>query len=75
MSMLFILQLVRYGAMVFLVFLILAQNPKVDGINTLAPTTRFFSNVRNTENLLENVTWFLILIFLISTTFLASTDI
>lgn len=75
MSILFILQLVRYSAMIFLVFLVLAQNPKVDGVNTLTPTTRFFGNIRNTENLLENVTWFLVLVFLISTIFLASTDI
>nr|YP_009294019.1 preprotein translocase subunit G [Hildenbrandia rubra]AOM67261.1 preprotein translocase subunit G [Hildenbrandia rubra] len=59
-----IIQFVRYISMLLLIFLILAQNPKTAGVNTLAQTTKYLSNVRNTESLLTRITWVLILIFL-----------
>lgn len=73
--MLFVWQLIRYGSMLLLILLILAQNPKVNGMNTFVRTNRYLDNVRNTESLLNNVSWVLVLIFLVSTTLLASVDV
>nr|YP_009297533.1 hypothetical protein Hrvl_017 [Hildenbrandia rivularis]AOM67077.1 hypothetical protein Hrvl_017 [Hildenbrandia rivularis] len=70
-----ILQLVRYSSMLLLIFLILSQSPKVDGINSFGRTTKFLNNIRDTESLLNSMIWTIVLIFFISTMLLAIIDI
>ena len=72
--MLHLLQLVRYIAIILSIFLILIQNPKANGMNTWAQTTKYLASVRNTESLLNKITWLTVLTFLVSTIFLASLD-
>lgn len=73
--MIFTVYLFRYSVTFFLVFLILAQNPKVDQINSFARVTQYFSSSSNTEVLLNNITWILILVFFGLTLFLAKIEI
>nr|YP_009296567.1 hypothetical protein Apop_017 [Apophlaea sinclairii]AOM65707.1 hypothetical protein Apop_017 [Apophlaea sinclairii] len=73
--MLSILQLVRYSSMLLLILLIITQNPKGEGFSAFNPTINYLGSTRNTESLLSNITWGLVLIFLASTIFLASIDI
>ena len=67
--------LVRYSIMLFLIFLILAQNPKVQQTNSFTRVTQYFSSSSNTEVLLNKITWIFILIFFGLTLFLAKIEI
>lgn len=73
--MIFTVYLIRYSVIFFLVFLILVQNPKVDQSNSFTRVTQYFSSGSNTEMLLSNIIWILILVFFSLTLFLAKIEV
>ena len=69
------IQTIRYIVILVLLFLILVQNPRVDNINSLGRVNQSLSSTRNTEGLLHNITWLIVLVFLLFSIFLASLNI
>nr|YP_009313932.1 hypothetical protein P8458_pgp090 [Hommersandiophycus borowitzkae]SCW22186.1 secG [Hommersandiophycus borowitzkae] len=65
------IKFVWYISGVFLIFLILSNNPKADGLGILGNQSQLFSNTRQANTLLESLIWLSIILFLILTTVLA----
>lgn len=70
--MLHVIQIIRYIIILILTFLILIQNPRIDNINSLGRVNQSLNTTRNTESLLHNMTWLVVLIFLLFSIFLAA---
>lgn len=70
--MLHVIQIIRYIVILILTFLILIQNPRIDNINSLGRVNQSLNTTRNTESLLHNMTWLVVLIFLFCSIFLAA---
>nr|YP_009312910.1 hypothetical protein P8463_pgp089 [Helminthora furcellata]SCW21164.1 secG [Helminthora furcellata]SCW24024.1 secG [Helminthora furcellata] len=56
---------------IFLIILILSNNPKAEGLGVLGNQNQIFSNTRQANNVLESLTWVSIILFLCLTTLLA----
>nr|YP_009314752.1 hypothetical protein P8470_pgp090 [Neoizziella asiatica]SCW23207.1 secG [Neoizziella asiatica] len=60
-----------YVNSIFLIFLILSNNPKAEGLGILGSQNQIFSNTRQANTVLEVLTWISIILFLCFTTLLA----
>ena len=68
-------QIIRYIIIATLIFLILIQNPRMDNINAFGRVNQALSGTRSTESLLHSITWLVVLIFLLSSIFLAALNV
>nr|YP_009315569.1 hypothetical protein P8464_pgp090 [Liagora brachyclada]SCW24227.1 secG [Liagora brachyclada] len=60
-----------YVNSIFLIVLILSNNPKAEGLGVLGSQNQIFSNTRQANTVLETLTWVSIILFLCFTTLLA----
>ncbi len=60
-----------YMNSIFLIVLILSNNPKAEGLGVLGSQNQIFSNTRQANTVLEVLTWISIILFLCFTTLLA----
>nr|YP_009315162.1 hypothetical protein P8471_pgp090 [Titanophycus setchellii]SCW23617.1 secG [Titanophycus setchellii] len=65
------IKFVWYINSIFLVVLILTNNPKTEGLGVLGNQNQIFSNTRQANTVLETLTWISIILFLCCTTLLA----
>nr|YP_009313113.1 hypothetical protein P8469_pgp090 [Dermonema virens]SCW21367.1 secG [Dermonema virens] len=59
-----------YISSIILIFLILSNNPKAEGLGVLGSQNQLFSNTRQATTVLESLIWVFIVLFLSFTTVL-----
>nr|YP_009313729.1 hypothetical protein P8461_pgp090 [Helminthocladia australis]SCW21983.1 secG [Helminthocladia australis] len=64
------MKILWYISSIFLIFLILSNNPKAEGLGVLGNQSQLFSNTRQATTVLESLTWIFIILFLSFTTIL-----